>query len=126
MTTHEKALDAAQIAFQERYELGCDLDQIELVVSAYLSALLPEDVAGLVEWLRDESIRLSGRSLDYGCADSGIAANVADEAVSLIQSQAARIAGLEAGLERIANNPVSFSHAAAQAARSLLNKEGRG
>jgi len=39
----------------------------------------------LVERLRDESERLSGRSLDRGCVDSGIAANLADEAIDYVE-----------------------------------------
>lgn len=45
----------------------------------------------LVERLEEEAIRLSGRSIDNGCVDSGIASNLAANA-------AARIAELEAAL----------------------------
>jgi len=38
----------------------------------------------LVERLREESERLSGRSLDRGCQDSGIAANLAENAADEI------------------------------------------
>lgn len=128
MTTHEQALEAAQIAFQERYELGCDTDQIELVVSAYLSALLPEDVAGLVERLR----QYEGRQWETTACYNG----TRDEAASLIQSQAARIAELEAGFSEFADpsnwtvngrlDPHSGNFDATTFARSLLNGRAQG
>ena len=125
MTTHEQALEAAQIAFQERYELGCDTDQIELVVSAYLSALLPEDVAGLVERLR----QYEGRQWETTACYNG----TRDEAASLIQSLTARIAELEAGIRGLLDCPDiadndhkdEETHVAERAARSLLNKDAR-
>jgi len=141
MTTHEQALralaqaydreDAAQRGEPDPWNLDDpgDIGDSDTWVSerlacaqvaaeAFLSALLPEAVAGLVERLR----QYEGRQWETTACYNG----TRDEAASLIQSQAARIAELEAGLERIANNPVSFSHAATQAARALLNKEGRG
>ena len=45
----------------------------------------------LVERLREESERLSGRSLDRGCQDSGIAANLAEEARDYIEKLARRV-----------------------------------
>lgn len=48
----------------------------------------------IVDLLREESTRLSGHSLDRGCADSGIAANVADEAVDQIERLRADYAAL--------------------------------
>lgn len=39
----------------------------------------------IVERLREEAMRLSGRSLDRGCADSGIASNLADEAADRVE-----------------------------------------
>jgi hypothetical protein len=58
-------------------------------IVAYVFALLPEDAAGLVERLRD-----------MGGGDHAVA--TCHEAASLIQSQAARIASLEAGLRPFA------------------------
>jgi hypothetical protein len=43
-------------------------------------------MSDLVDRLNEEARRLSGRSLDRGCADSGIASNLADEAASRIES----------------------------------------
>lgn len=40
--------------------------------------------ADIVERLRERSLELSGRSIDRGCQDSGISANLCDEAVDLI------------------------------------------
>ena len=157
MTPHEKALralaqaydreDAAQRGEPDPWMLDDpgDIGDSDTWVSerlacaqvaadAFLSALLPEDTAGLVNRLREEAMRLSGRSLDHGCADSGIAANVADDAASLIQSQAARIAELKAAIRALLDCPDIAdndfmdveTHAAERAARALLNKEGRG
>lgn len=53
------------------------------------------DAQSLVERLRAEAQRLSGSSLDNGCAGCGIAANVADEAATLIEQ-------LDAAGERVA------------------------
>lgn len=44
------------------------------------------DAKTLLSRLRDESERLSGSSLDRGCAGCGIAANVADEAETVIRT----------------------------------------
>lgn len=64
--------------------------------------MTPSDTDGLVERLNDEQLRLSGRSIERGCADSGIAANLAMDAVTTIEAQAARIAELEGALEPFA------------------------
>jgi hypothetical protein len=48
----------------------------------------------IVERLQEEAMRLSGRSLDRGCAESGIAANLADEAVSEIERLREALAGI--------------------------------
>lgn len=42
-------------------------------------------MADIVDELRNEANRLSGRSLDRGCVDSGIAANLADKAADEIE-----------------------------------------
>jgi hypothetical protein len=42
-------------------------------------------MSDLTERLRDEATRLSGRSFDRSCVDSGIAANLADEAADEIE-----------------------------------------
>lgn len=120
MTTHEKALEAAAMAIRsdiwerepnpttERYL--ADLrqqakDQAETAITAYISALLPEDAAGLVERLRSAHDRFA--ILD-GVDNDGLCDVL--EAASLIQSQAAgwaadkaRIAELEEGLEPFAS-----------------------
>lgn len=100
MTTHEKALEAAAKAIRsdiwerepnpttERYV--ADLrqqvkDQAEAAVAAYISALLPEDAAGLVERLESH----------MGKQDIPVLLADCRQAASLIQSQAARIAELE-------------------------------
>lgn len=63
----------------------------QVAAEAFLSALLPEDAAGLVERLR----QYEGRQWETTSCYNG----TRDEAASLIQSQAARIAELEAGLD---------------------------
>lgn len=52
----------------------------------------PSEYAELRKRLSEESMRLSGRSLDRGCSDSGIAANLADAASDAIASLEQRIA----------------------------------
>src|SRR5690606_30237718 len=112
MTTHEQALralaqaydreDAAQRGEPDPWNLDDpgDIGDSDTWVSerlacaqvaaeAFLSALLPEDVAGLVERLR----QYEGRQWETTACYNG----TRDEAASLIQSQAARIAELEAG-----------------------------
>lgn len=137
MTTHEQALralaqaydreDAAQRGEPDPWNLDDpgDIGDSDTWVSerlacaqvaaeAFLSALLPEDVAGLVERLR----QYEGRQWETTACYNG----TRDEAASLIQSQAARIAELEAGLEAIAvfPNPPTVSQARA---RALLNED---
>lgn len=43
------------------------------------------DIDALVAELREEYLRLSARSLDRGCPDSGIAANLAEKAADALQ-----------------------------------------
>ena len=130
MTMHEKAIEAAHTVY-ERFGQSGDLkaartsnDRLTAIIQAYNDALLPEDVAGLVERLRVNAE--SWRRDDALVARDESEGALADEAASLLQSQAARIAELEEGLERIANNHVSFSSAAAQVARAVLNGERKG
>ncbi len=159
MTTHEKALralaqaydreDAAQRGEPDPWNLDDpgDIGDSDTWVSerlacaqvaaeAFLSALLPEDVAGLVERLR----QYEGRQWETTACYNG----TRDEATSLIQSQAARIAELEAlvgafvrandegpGLiDCIDNHGERYTSAgldsAIRAARSLLNGERKG
>lgn len=90
MTTHEKALEAAWAVYH-----GSTNDQrgaLADAITAYLSALLPEDAAGIVRLL-------GALAVDFECDDERAAKDTVDRAVSLIQSQAARIAELEAGLD---------------------------
>lgn len=42
-------------------------------------------MSDIVERLRDEATRLSGRSIDRGCVDSGIASNLANAAADEIE-----------------------------------------
>lgn len=128
-----------------RCDLGCFDSKSDAIVAwnRRASALVPADVAEVVERLEEEVVRLSGRSLDFGSADSGIAANLAMEAASLITSLTAdnarmveRIAELEARLEHVTELLVDTWHAAMPPdndpeqeiavinARALLNKEG--
>lgn len=91
MTTHEKALEAARKAVKATAIFNPTGDVSTLAdpaIRAYISALLPEDVAGLVERLR----QYEGRQWETTACYNG----TRDEAASLIQSQAARIAELEA------------------------------
>lgn len=149
MTTHEQALralaqaydreDAAQRGEPDPWSLDDpgDIGDSDTWVSerlacaqvaaeAFLSALLPEDVAGLVERLR----QYEGRQWETTACYNG----TRDEAASLIQSQAARIAELEAGIRGLLDCPDiadndhkdEETHVAERAARALLNKEGRG
>ena len=57
--------------------------------------MTPKEVEDVVGRLEDEAMRLSARSIDHGCVDSGIASNLASEAASLLRTQAERIAYLE-------------------------------
>ena len=83
-----KGLESAIVAVEER---GCVHfgGEIEAAIRAYLSTITPAEVGGLVERLLESAAELP--------AKSPAAANYR-EAASLIQSQAARIAELEAGL----------------------------
>lgn len=79
----------------------------------------------LIERLREESLRLSGRSIDRGCVDSGIAANLADEAATAFTEQAARIAKLEAELIQSRNfwsDELSASRAECEVLRAALSE----
>lgn len=49
-----------------------------------LLARAERGMSDLIERLNEEAMRLSGRSLDRGCADSGISSNLADEAAARI------------------------------------------
>lgn len=100
---NERALDAAIGCYSEG---GCSgLDERERrevvsdIVAAYVSALLPEDVAGLVERLEKRADFFDGIQTEFGAPTS----TLDREAASLIQSQAARIEELEAGLEPFAD-----------------------
>lgn len=44
------------------------------------------DMEGLVERLNDEVMRLQGRSIDRGCVDSGLSANLAMETADAIET----------------------------------------
>jgi hypothetical protein len=67
------------------------------------SPTTPRDaIAGLSERLREEAMQLSGRSLDRGCVDSGIASNLADEAADQLDALSARVKELEAECFRLA------------------------
>jgi len=66
----------------------------EPVVDAFLEANPPPETqpgkdAELMRELRDEAMRLSGRSLDRGCVDSGIASNLADRAADRLEALSA-------------------------------------
>lgn len=132
MTTHEKALQSGLEAYN-KFECGSDVDHVRSIVAAYLSALLPEDAAGLVERLKSLVDAQIVDNLEYiRAADEAMS-----EAATLIQSYAARVAELEAGLETIearvrplpddtpADNKRDKFHAY-QIAHSLLNKECKG
>lgn len=58
----------------------------------------------LVRELREEAMRLSGRSIDRGCIDSGIAANLAEKAASALEAQSKEIEALRAALEPFARH----------------------
>lgn len=94
MTTHEKALEAARKAVKATaiYNPTGDVSTLaDPAIRTYLSALLPEDAAGLVEPL----------SMSMFLSPSDMIARLLTDrasAATLIQSQAARIAELEAGL----------------------------
>ena len=82
----------------------------------------------LVASLEEEALRLSGRSLDYGSADSGIASNLATEAASRITSDATRIAELRKAIRALLDCPDiadndhkdEETHAAERLARKAL------
>lgn len=64
----------------------------------------------LIERLKEEFLRLSGRSIDRGCADSGIAANLADEAATALSERDKRIAGLEKLLAAVRDDAMRADH----------------
>lgn len=127
MTTHEDALRAAFKAVPDEWNCRkSHLEVIENCIAAYLSALLPEDVAWLAEPL-SMSMFVSPNDM--------IARLLADRtsAASLIQSQAARIAEMEAGLLAAEDGTMADCLAnyrrirrSVQDRRALLNKDGRG
>lgn len=106
-----------------------DAAAYEAAIRAYLSALLPEDAAGLVERLRKP---WDGSP---GCRDRRDAERA--EAATLIQSQAARNGALEDALAHVTELLVDTWHVvmpsdndpeqdiAVMAARSLLNKDAK-
>lgn len=95
MTTHEQALTA----FYEQVEVTSvgSIRNLDAGIAAYLSALLPEDAAGLVERLR--AFAAGCRGSMWQSRDETI--RLCDDAASLIQSQAAREQALMDALERV-------------------------
>lgn len=53
-------IDAAQIAFQERFDRGISEDELRVVVQAAFDASMPEDVKGLVERLLKRASTMNG------------------------------------------------------------------
>lgn len=107
MTTHEKALEAAWEAWDEA-QTDPGHVPLPIAIAAYLSALLPEDVAGLVERLRyAENVAINDSHAaqnELACIDDehdqydddrAKLRSAVEETISLIQSKAARIAELE-------------------------------
>ena len=85
---------------------------------------------GLQERLRDDAARLSGQSIERGCCDSGLAANLAHEAADALDAAEARIAELDAECERAWNayriaHDQAMANGEAAVARSAL-KAGEG
>lgn len=135
MTTHEKALEAAHTVY-ERFGQSGDLktartsnDRLMAIIHAYNAALLPEDAAGLVERMESH----------MGKQDIPVLLADCRQAASLIQSQAARIATLEAGLRPFAqrcdeavrlddgdNDGVTVKTKHLRTAHALLNGERKG
>jgi hypothetical protein len=64
-------------------------------------AIITQDVADLVERLNEDAMRLSGSSIDRGCADCGLAANLAAEAANLLEQQAQTLSRVREALERL-------------------------
>lgn len=79
MMTHEKALRAAARAWLDT--TGPGTDPLEDAIAAYISALLPEDTAGLVERLRE-----SAEHLQEYVAEVGPWPSTYKHCASLIQS----------------------------------------
>lgn len=138
MTTREKALEAAQEEFAAQMgDTGTDRvpsKALNLAIAAYFAALLPEDSAGLVDALTRAQAKADDNELPAIKA-------LFQRSASLIQSQAARIAELEAALEVAAGRLVWAAQAKpgirddvgkqmvmdwATEARSLLNGERKG
>lgn len=59
------------------------------------------DHSDLIAELRDEGMRLSGRSIDRGCVDSGIAAVLADRAAEALTSQSLSLSEAREEIERL-------------------------
>lgn len=100
MTTHEKALEKACMALIDvdptmsgYHQTHIDVKRkyAEAAITAYLSALLPEDAADLVAKMTSEYFRHEMQHL----RSSSEIDRLFQQAASLIQSQAARIAELE-------------------------------
>lgn len=106
-----KAIEAARKATALQFP-GTWLDEMCLTfLRSYLSASIPAEIGELLERLRNE--QSDGWSGD-ACA---VSCDLADEAASLIQSQAARIAELEVGLVDVTASLV--------AAHSLLSRSSK-
>lgn len=80
-------------------------------------AMTPPDTKQLIERLRDDVLRLSGQSIDRGCVDSGLAANLASEAADEIE----RLSDLQQPDER--DEVIAWLRAAAVEARNLSHCE---
>lgn len=125
MGAHEKALEAGLEAYN-KFECGSDVDHVRSIVAGYLSALLPEDAGSLISELCDAAYRNAG--------PAGHQSRIEHRAASLIQSQAARIAELEAAIRGLLDCPDiadndhkdEETHAAERAARAILKGGAQG